>query len=91
MENTDKLRLFIREEVKKELHEGTKGAILGYLAGVLVDFFLRKKTTSKPKEPEKSADELEKEFLGKLNKKYDTDPEFKEIVDGIMQGRKYRF
>ena len=87
MENTDKLRLIIREEIKKELHEGTKGAILGYLAGVLVDFFLNRKRRIPAEPAEISA--AEKKYKEKLEKKYTEDPEFKDIVDSLMAGKKF--
>ena len=34
--------IFTTEEIKKELDEGAKGAAIGYLVGVLVDFFIKK-------------------------------------------------
>ena len=86
MYNKIKLRQIIREEIKKELQEGAKGAIIGYLAGVLVDFFSKKKSADK-KYPEKSLDQLEKEMKDKLDRKYDTDPKFKQIVDDLMAGK----
>jgi len=86
MKHTE-LRKIIREEIKKELDEGAKGAVLGYLAGVLVDFFTKKKP-KKTDMPEKSAEELEKEMKDKLNRRYETDPRFKKIVDDLMAGKK---
>lgn len=85
MNNINKLRQIIREEIKNELQEGAKGAAIGYLAGVLIDFFSKKKGTKQY--PEKSLEELEKEMKDKLNKRYDTDPKFKQVVDDIMSGK----
>lgn len=87
MDNKNKLRQIVREEIKKELHEGTKGAIIGYLAGVLVDFFTKKKPDQIKQVPEKSLEELEKEMKDKLDRKYNTDPRFKKIVDDLMSGK----
>ena len=84
----DKLRAIIREEVKKELNEGTKGAIIGYLAGVLVDFFMKKKS-KKSEIPEKSLEELEKEMKDKLDARYNSDLRFKKIVDDLMAGKTF--
>jgi len=86
MKHTE-LRKIIREEIKKELNEGAKGAVIGYLVGVLVDFFMNKKP-KKPNVPQKSAEELEKEMKDKLNRRYETDPRFKKIVDDLMAGKK---
>lgn len=88
MNNTDKLRQVIREEIRKELHEGAKGAAIGYLVGVLVDFFMKKKSTDS-EVPEKSVEELEKEMKDKLDRRYDTDPRFKKIVDDLIAGRTF--
>lgn len=87
MYNKIKLRQIIREEIKKELQEGAKGAIIGYLAGVLVDFFTKKKPDQIKQVPEKSLEELEKEMKDKLDRKYNTDPRFKQIVDDLMAGK----
>lgn len=87
MNKKDKLRAIIREEIKKELNEGAKGAIIGYLVGVLADFFLKRKS-KKPTEPTKSREELEAELKSKLDRRYETDPRFKQIVDDLMAGKK---
>lgn len=98
MKDINKLREIIREEIKNQIKlqeaetvasSAFQGGIIGYLAGVLADFFLkRKKTTSAP---EKSYDELQRELQKKLDDRYKTDPKFREIVDNIMSGKKYRF
>ena len=88
MNKKDKLRAIIREEVKKELNEGARGAIIGYLAGVLVDFFMKKKS-KKSDMPEKSLEELEKEMKDKLDSKYQSDPRFKKVVDDLMAGKTF--
>ena len=89
MNQVDKLRAIIREEIKRELNEGPKGAVIGYLVGVLADFFLSKK--SKKQLPVKSREQLEKELKSKLTAKYDSDPEFRSIVDTLMSGKKIEF
>jgi hypothetical protein len=87
MKKKDKLRSIIREEVKKELvYEGAKGAIIGYLVGVLADFFFKKR--DKSISSTKTKEELEKELKTKLDRKYETDPKFREIVDTLMAGKK---
>lgn len=83
------LQSLIREELKREtmLRESAlKGGVIGYLAGVLADFLLSKKSTA-VKHTEKSADQLKKEMQVKLEKKYNTDPKFKELVDAIQAGQ----
>jgi|694.fasta_scaffold85760_5 hypothetical protein len=87
MKDTDKLRLLIREEIKKEINEGAAGAIIGYLAGVLADLFLKNKNGKSTK---KSAETLEKEYAERLEKKYQSDPKFREMVDAIQAGRRYK-
>lgn len=94
MKDLNKLRKIIREEVKNELKiqeidSTLKGGAIGYLAGVLADFFLKKKKTDS--EPEKSFDELQRELEIKLDDRYKTDPKFREVVDNILAGKKYRF
>jgi hypothetical protein len=89
MKDTEKLRLLIREEIKKEINEGAAGAIIGYLAGVLADLFLKNKKGKGP--APKPVDELEKEFTDKLQKKYNSDPKFREMVDAVQAGRRYNF
>lgn len=66
------------------LNEGVAGAIIGYLAGVLADMFIKKSGGSKP---EKS--KIEKDFENKLKVKYNTDPEFKAMVDKIKAGTEF--
>jgi hypothetical protein len=85
MKKKDKLRSLIREEVKKELNEGPAGAAIGYIVGVLVDLFMKRKPKSKT--PEKSADELERDFKAKLDRRYETDAKFKKLVDDIAAGK----
>lgn len=87
MNKKDKLRVIIREEIKKELNEGAKGAIIGYLVGVLADFFLKK--TSTKSVPSKSREELEAELKQKLDRRYETDPKFKKVVDDLMAGKTF--
>lgn len=87
MNKKDKLRAIIREEIKKELNEGAKGAIIGYLVGVLADFFLKRKSTKSI--PTKSKEELEAELKQKLDRRYETDPKFKKVVDDLMSGKTF--
>jgi hypothetical protein len=87
MTHKDKLRAIIREEVKKELNEGLAGAVIGYLAGVLADMFVNK-SSSKGEKPE-PVSKVEKEFVSKLQTKYNTDPKFREIVDDLSKGTRY--
>lgn len=79
------LHKIIKEEINLELSEGLKGATIGYIVGVLIDFFIKKK---KVKPTIKSKEQLEKELKQKLDAKYNTDPKFKELVDAIAAGQK---
>jgi hypothetical protein len=80
------LRKIIKEELSAELSikEGMAGGIIGYLVGALVDFLLKKKPKSIAG---KSAAELEKDLKAKLDKKYNSDPKFKKLVDDIASGK----
>lgn len=82
------LKQVIREEIYSELQEGAAGAAIGYLVGVLVDFFLKKKPAANSKIKQKSSEELEKELRTKLDQKYKTDSKFKDLVDAIAAGKK---
>lgn len=86
MNKKDKLRSVIREEVKKELNEGLAGAVIGYLAGVLADMFIKSKSGKKSTEP---LSKVEKDFNEKLKQKYNTDPKFRELVDNLSKGTEY--
>lgn len=87
MKQEDKLRAIIREEIKLQLKEGAKGAAIGYIVGVLVDFFFKRNKGKKDSAPTKSADELEREFKEKLDRRYETDAKFKKLVDDIAAGK----
>lgn len=86
--NKEKLRQIIREEINKELHETAKGAAIGYLVGALVDFFKnRKKKSGVSTEPEKSEEEIRAVIKRDLDKRYETDSEFRKIVDDLIAGK----